>query len=103
MTQKSPTTSLTVEQRLNRETAKINWPEIQRFFAQGRVILVHAEQDLVRIGAHFVRDEVEVIQTLLHEEAIRIAEIKDAESWEGRQITLWAVVVAPWILVQENS
>ncbi|WP_157648485.1 DUF2288 family protein [Thiobacillus denitrificans] len=32
---------------------------------------------------------------------IALAELHDAEDWHARQPMFWAVVVAPWVVVQE--
>ncbi|MFT5113162.1 MAG: hypothetical protein ACI8P9_002490, partial [Parasphingorhabdus sp.] len=34
---------------------------------------------------------------------VRQAEIEDARRWNESQSELWAVVVAPWVLVQEGK
>ena len=101
MTQDSPISSLSVEQRLNLETAKINWIEIQRFFAQGRVLIIQSNLDLVEISKNFVLDNKEMIEELLDQGAIIVAETRHAQKWNTNNSFLWAVVVAPWVLVQE--
>ena len=95
------TPSLTAAQKLNLETAKISWQELQKFFAQGLIVVVNDDLDLVETAANFVEDKNEIVEQLLRESKIHKAEIGDAKDWNERNGDFWAVVVAPWVLVQE--
>ena len=46
-------------------------------------------------------NDAATVQELLAEGRIARAELADAEDWHARQPMFWAVVVAPWVLVQE--
>ena len=92
---------ITVQQKLALETAKITWTEIQRFFAQGLIIVVHPDLDLIEIAAKFHNDESDDIRELLDGVKIRKAETVDAKTWNRFDTLFWAVVTAPWVLVQE--
>jgi hypothetical protein len=89
--------------RLNLETARIPWTELQRFFARGVVNIVDADLDLVETAARCVENDSQTIQQLLEKGGVRQAEIEDARRWNESQSELWAVVVAPWVLVQEGK
>jgi len=90
-----------VKSRLNTETAKIGWSEIQRFFAKGQVFIVAPELDLVDTAASMIHDEKSSVEKWLEQGQIRQAVTDDAKRWNESDPDLWAVVVAPWILVQE--
>ncbi len=87
--------------RLNTETAKIGWSEIQRFFAKGQVFIVAPELDLIDTAARMIQDEKGSVEQWLEQKYIVQATTEDAKSWHESDPDLWAVVVAPWILVQE--
>ncbi len=87
--------------RLNAETAKICWTEIQRFFAKGQVFIVAPELDLIDVAASMIRDDKAVVDDWLQQKMIIQAATDDARRWNEIDPDLWAVVVAPWILVQE--
>ncbi len=87
--------------RLNMETAKIGWSELQRPFAKETVFVVAPELDLVETAARMIHDEKTVVEDWLDQEKIMQASIEDAKRWNETDPDLWAVVVAPWILVQE--
>ncbi|OYY81295.1 MAG: hypothetical protein B7X93_01760 [Hydrogenophilales bacterium 17-61-9] len=87
--------------KLNLETAQLQWSELERHFARGDVIKVAMGADLVDTALHVAENKADVVQTWLAEGRIARAELSDAEDWHARQPMFWAVVVAPWVLVQE--
>lgn len=89
--------------KLNQETSLISWLELQRFFAAGLAISVDKELDLVEVAYQFSTDNKLIVQDWL--QAKRIAPVSDrqAEGWFGNKAEVWAVVVKPWILVQDAS
>ena len=46
MAKNKVTPELTTERKLNLETSKISWQELQKFFAQGLIVIVEVELDL---------------------------------------------------------
>ena len=86
--------------RILGETAKIPWQELQRFFAQGVVLLVKPPQDLVETALQVSLDNSEAV-TLWMEQG-RVCGISDeqASEWLEARALMWAVVVRPWVLVQ---
>jgi hypothetical protein len=94
---------LTQEQRINLETARIGWQELQRYFAMGVLIVVERELDLVSIASAFIEDDSNRIQPLMSQGNVRKAGTGDAKRWNQANTEFWAVVVAPWVLVQENG
>ena len=87
--------------RINSETAKIPWRELQRPFAAGKVFHVHRELDLVEVACAMQRDDIEQVKSWT--DAARLSRVADerARTWLERDTRLWAVVVKPWVLVQE--
>ena len=86
--------------RLNRETARIAWKELLRFFAAGTVIAVSEELDLVEVAIQISNDNKALIEQWMIEK--RVGKVSDAQAkgWLETDACLWAVVVRPWILVQ---
>lgn len=85
---------------LNFETAQIQWTALQRFFAAGSVIHVTDGMDLVEVACQFVADNKPVVQQWLTEKKVMVVADEQAREWLEQDATLWAVVVAPWVLVQ---
>ncbi len=94
-------TSDLLRAKLNLETAQLQWPELERHFARGDVIKVAMGMDLVEAALHIAENNAATVQTWLAEGRIARADMSDAEDWHARQPMFWAVVVAPWVLVQE--
>ena len=87
--------------RLNAETARIGWCELQRHFARGVLVRVSPDLDLVEVACAVVRDDNASMETWAAEGRVVRARDADACRWQRRDARLWAVVVAPWVLVQE--
>jgi len=88
-------------QKLNQETGKINWNELQRYFAKGVVIVVKSSLDLVKVAEQFSQDNDSAIKSYLDTGEICHASDLDAKKWNELSQTFWAIVIAPWVLVQE--
>ena len=88
--------------KLNRETSKIDWQALQRFYAQGAVLVVAAELDLVATAAAFAEDNAKQIAGLLEAGLLQKASESEAMTWLADKCEVWAVVVAPWVLVQRE-
>lgn len=89
--------------KLNLETARLAWPELERHFARGSVIKVAPGIDLVDAALQVAENNTAAIQGWLADGRLARADMPDAEDWHARQPRFWAVVVAPWILVQEAA
>lgn len=87
--------------KLNLETAQLGWPELERHFARGVVIKVAAGMDLVDAALQVAENNAATVQQWLAEGRLARAELADAEDWHARRPMFWAVVVAPWVLIQE--
>lgn len=94
-------TKPSVIQKLHSETAQIKWSELQRFFAQGSVLLVATELDLVATAVLFAEDEAELLEPLLRLSQVVAPSSEQAKQWFIDDALLWSVVVAPFVLVQE--
>jgi hypothetical protein len=89
------------KQQLNAETGRIAWPELQRHFARGVVVLVGPDLDLVEVAVQFVKDDKAAIEGLLNSGQITRAGDRHAKKWVEANSVFWAVVAAPWVLIQE--
>lgn len=101
MNESSEPTEDTLRQQLNTETGRIAWPELQRHFARGVVIKVESNLDLVDVAVKFVKDDKAAIEAWLNGGSIVRASDKNAKTWTESTTVFWAIVVAPWVLVQE--
>lgn len=86
---------------LNAQTARMGWDELARHFARGVVISVAAELDLVAVAAAMALDDRPCVESWLQGGQLHNATDADAQAWQAANSVFWAVVVAPWVLVQE--
>lgn len=86
---------------LNAETGKLAWPELQPHYARGSVVKVAGELDLVAVAECMVRDDTAAIRGWMDAGQISRADEDDARRWHESRAIFWAVVTAPWVLVQE--
>jgi hypothetical protein len=89
--------------QLNGETGKLTWKELERHFARGVVIRVARGLDLVEVAARIAQDDKAAIERWMNEGLIGRASTEEALDWNQRQASFWAVVVAPWVLAQEDG
>lgn len=89
-----------LQAKLNAETAKLRWAELEPHFARGSVIVVDPALDLVHVARRVVTDDEAAVAAWLESGELRRAEPEDAQDWSRRNPELWAVVTAPWVLVQ---
>lgn len=87
---------------LNAQTGRIAWPELARYFARGLVVCLARGEDLVAVAETLVGDEAAAIERLHEQGRLHWALDEDAVRWEKEGAEFWAVVVAPWVLVQET-
>jgi hypothetical protein len=87
---------------INLETSQIAWNELQRFFASGLAISVCSEIDLVEVAYQFSVDNKPQVELWLEDKKISLVSDQQALKWVEENSTVWAVVIKPWVLVQEN-
>jgi hypothetical protein len=87
--------------RLNGETAKVSWPELEKHFARGAVIKVSQDLDLIEVASRIIEDDKAVVADWMEKGLVRHPRMEDAQDWVNRQPVFWAVVTAPWVLIQE--
>ena len=89
--------------RLNGETAKINWHELQKHYALGNVLAVAEAGDLIQVAVALHRDDTAQIQQWLSEKIVIEVSDQQALDWYESNATVWALVIPPFILVQTVS
>jgi hypothetical protein len=89
-----------VRAKINSETAKIPWLDLQRFFAQGKVMSVSVKLDLVEVACAVQRDDIDSVRAWAENGQVAPVSDDQARGWVESEASLWAVVVKPWVLVQ---
>lgn len=85
------------------ETAKIDWQDLERFFAQGKLLSVSRDLDLVSVAEAIASDNKDSVSAWLSSGLVERMQAGTAADYAGRKPELWAVVVSPWVCVQERG
>lgn len=85
------------------ETAAIEWQALQPYFARGAVLWVKPGCDLIEVAQALAENCQAMVAEWLA--AGQLAKVDDARALDffQRDPRLWAVVVAPWVLIQEDT
>ena len=89
-----------VREKVNLETSKIAWSQLQRFFAAGAAVCVAAELDLIDVAYQFSIDNKDQVALWMRDNQLALVSDQQASDWFKTNAEVWAVVVKPWILVQ---
>ena len=87
--------------KLNTETGRLSWTELERHFARGAVIKVDTSLDLIEVAVSVSEDDKQQVEEWMNSSLMGHPSMDDARDWVERQPEFWAVVVAPWVLIQE--
>ena len=98
-----PENDTELHDKINRETGRIPWSELERHFAQGNVIYISEELDLIDVALRISHDDKASIARWMNEG--KVAKVSDlqARTWTAAGASLWASVVHPFILVQPDK
>lgn len=91
---------LTLQQKLSLETAKISWKELELFFAKGSLLQVSPGKDLVKVAEQIALNQAKDIEELILAKDIEFVTSEWAKNNCSNNPSLWAVVVAPYVLCQ---
>ena len=101
MTESSlPEGMVPLKTKLNLETATAPWRELQTFFAQGLILNIAKDLDLLTVGEQFAADNKVLFEQWLASGQVAQVSDQQALDWYDNDATVWALVIKPWILVQ---
>jgi hypothetical protein len=89
--------------KVNRETARIKWSELERHFAAGAVVYVSEELDLVDVAVRISHDDKESVERWMAEGKLHMVKDEQAQTWAVADSMLWASIVKPYVLVQPDK
>lgn len=101
--QTKPEKDLELRNKVNRETARLPWSELMKHFAQGNVVWVANSLDLVDVAVRVSHDDKANISQWMNSGLIAKVTDQQAQGWLDANAELWASVVSPFILVQEQK
>lgn len=85
-------------------TARIDWKDLEPHFARGELLEVDASLDLVEVAQALIDDNSAAVKGWMQQNLLTSLADGRAADWHQRDPdTLWAVVIRPWVLVQERA
>ncbi len=93
----------TSREALNLETARINWKELEVYYAAGNVISVSPELDLIDVALVITKDNTTQLKEWMDKAKIDSVTDAEAKQLTDTNASVWAVVIKPWILIQSVS
>ncbi len=98
-----PENDTELHDKINRETGRIKWSELQRHFASGSVIWVSEALDLIDVALRVAHDDRESVARWMNEGSVAKVSDAQAQGWLEADEVLWASVVSPFVLVQPEK
>lgn len=89
--------------KVNRETARLPWTELLKHFASGNVVWIANSLDLVDVAVRISHDDKANISQWMASGLLAKVSDQQAQEWLETNAELWAAVVSPFILVQQQK
>lgn len=89
--------------KLVAQTALIDWLSLEKFYAQGRIILVDQTLNLVDVAYNLSVNNHDMIEQLISDELLQRDFDQQAKIWHQHKHEVWCVVIKPWVLVQASK
>lgn len=91
-----------LKQKLNRDTAKIRWSALSSYKQNESIIEVGNDLDLIDVACEFVNDNTAQVKRWLESGLLIKIDETTIQAWTLADPEVWAVVVPPWILIQQK-
>jgi len=98
-----PENDTELHDKINRETGRVKWSELERHFASGSVIWVSEALDLIEVALRVAHDDRESVTRWMNEGSVAKVSDAQAQLWLEADEVLWASVVSPFVLVQPEK
>jgi len=85
----------------HQQPARIHWYELRTYYAGGSVIRVVSGLNLVEVAVQLGLDNTTRFQGWIESGDVAAVSDEQALIWYESNTELWAVVAAPWVLVQQ--
>jgi len=92
-----------LREHFNDQVGPAKWSELNKFFAQGIVLEVASELNLIDTAVAISLDYTEKVQGWLDDTLLSRMSDEKAKQWFEEDTDVFAVVVDPWILVKKRS
>jgi len=94
------TDSISLHEKLNLETAIIKWQDLQLFFAQGKLLVIDNDFDLIEVASVIANNQADELGELIEHQKVEFATVGWVRANCQDQTELWAVVISPYVVTQ---
>lgn len=91
----------TLRTTIRGEIGIIAWAALARFFAAGTAVAVDAELNLADVAFEFSQNNTAAVQQWMSAGKVCRVSDEQAKTWFETDATVAAIVISPWVLVQE--
>ncbi|MCK5894215.1 MAG: DUF2288 family protein [Endozoicomonadaceae bacterium] len=99
----TPKSVLEHKRLINQQTGKIPWHDLQRYFAAGQTLHVTLGLALIDVALSMNKDDRTLIEQWMCSGSLRAVSDDEAKAWFEQDTSVWAVTIAPWVLVQPEK
>lgn len=85
------------------ETAQVRWSELAPLHLRGTLLHIAGDLDLVSVAEAVAGDDAQQVAAWAASGLLQRMPAETASAYESHDASLWAVVVAPWVLVQKRD
>ncbi|MDD1017212.1 DUF2288 domain-containing protein [Pseudomonas rubra] len=93
----------TLYAKLLGETATIEWKALERFWAKGDLIWVDPNLDLIEVAQAMAENRSDAFAKWRDDGTVGAVTAHQALDLQSRDPEIWAVVVSPFIVIQEKT
>ncbi|MNE32185.1 hypothetical protein D3C80_1257830 [compost metagenome] len=93
----------TLYAKLLGETGRIEWKALERFWAKGDLIWVDPTLDLIEVAQAMAENRSETFAEWRNAGTVGPVTAEQALDLQSRDPEIWAVVVSPFIVIQEKT
>lgn len=103
MAEVTPERQQVLREEYHRQTARIHWHALQAYYAHGSVIVVSPDLSLLDVAVQMGMDNTDCFRRWIAAGEVAGVSDEQALTWYEANTELWAVVAAPWVLVQQRD
>ena len=90
-----------IREKLEREVGPADWKVIRPHFLRGAVIVVSPDLDLIDVAKSVAEDDAVSVEAWINSGRLTRPAPEDAKEWEESGRELNAIVLDPFVLLQE--
>lgn len=90
-----------LRKKLEGEAGPVDWKVLRPHLLRDAVVVINSSLDLIEVGIHIACDDTEQVGRWISEGNIRKPLENEIASWEKEEEDLRALVIAPYVIVQQ--